>query len=83
MNRYRVLSYLFGSLLLIVLLARTFETLSRPGRVFIENGVFSDKLCYLGSYEVIVCPYLLPPYETCLLVLAMMLVISVWANLKK
>ncbi len=83
LNKYRVLPYLFGSLLLIVLIARTSEILSRPGRVFIESGIFSDKLCYLGSFEMIVCPEYLPPFETCLAVLAIMLVVSVWANWRK
>jgi len=82
-NRYRALPYVFGSLLILILLARTIEVFSRSGRVFIEIGLFSDKLCYLGSFEMIVCPDYLPPYEVFLTVLAIMLAVSLWAIRRK
>ena len=62
----------------MVLLVRTYEMVSRSGRVFIEIGLFSDRLCHLGSYEMFVCPDNLPPYETFLTILAIMLLVSVW-----
>ena len=82
-SRYRVLPYVFACLLIIVFIARSFELFSRSGRVFIESGILSDRLCYLGSFEMIICPAYLPPYETFLAVLAIMLVVSMWANWRK
>ena len=80
---YRILPYIFGSALIIIILARTIELFSRSGKLFIEIGLFSDKLCYLGSYEMIICPDYLPPYETFLTVIAIMLVVSLWIIRKK
>jgi hypothetical protein len=82
-TRYRILPYIFGSVLIIIILARTIELSSRSGRPFIEIGLFSDKLCYLGSYEMIICPNYLPPYETFLTIIAIMLVVTLWITRKK
>jgi hypothetical protein len=82
-NRYRVLPYIFGSLAILVVVVRSWEVYGGSGRAFIRSGLMFDKLCYLGSFEITVCPYTLPPYETFLAILAVLLVLSLWAGWKK
>jgi hypothetical protein len=83
-DRYRILPYFIGSLIVIVFLARLIQTYSYMGYAFVEIGLFYDKICYRGSYEIIVClPDSLPPYETCLAILAILLVFSLWAVRRK
>jgi hypothetical protein len=72
--------YILVSLAVVILLVRIFEMLSRSGSAFVEIGVFSDRLCHLGSYEMFVCTDYLPPYETLLVILSIMLVFSTWVN---
>jgi len=83
-NRYRILPYFFGSLIVIVFLARIIQTYSYMGYAFVEIGLFYDKICSRGSYEIIVClSDSIPPYETCLAILAILLVFSLWAIRRK
>ena len=66
-----------------VFLARAVETYTYLGQAVIVPGLFSDKICYKGSYEMIVCPYTVPPYETLMLILGGLLISSLWANARK
>lgn len=67
----------------IVFIARVTETYRYMGHAFIRIGFLYDSVCYLGSYEIIVCPYMLPPYETYLLILTIVLLTSVWVTARK
>jgi hypothetical protein len=82
-SKNRILPYIFGSLAIVILVLRIFEMLSRSRGEFIEVGLFSDRLCHLGSYEMFVCTDYLPPYETLLVILAIMLVSSLWVIQRK
>lgn len=70
-------------LLIVVLLARAVETYRYLGQAAIMPGLLSDNVCYRGSYEIIVCPYTVPPYETLMLILVVLLTICVWANARR
>ena len=84
MNKYRTLAYFFGALIIIVFLARLIQTYSYVGYAFVEMGLLSDRICSRGSYEIIVClPDTIPPYETILAILAILLVFSVGMIRKK
>jgi hypothetical protein len=86
MNRKRVLAYITGGLailFIVVLVARTLEIYNHSSRAFIRSSIFYDKICYLGSYEIFVCPYTVQPYETYLTILAILLIISTWITLRK
>ena len=84
MKKNTILTYFFGILLIIVFLARLAQTYSYLGYGFVQVGIFSDKICSRGSYEIITClPDTLPPYETILVILAILLMFSLWfANRK-
>ena len=83
MDKYRILMYISGALIIIVFLARIIQTYSYMGYGFVEIGLLSDRICSHGSYIFIVCsPDTLPPYETILAVLAALLVFSVWKTRK-
>lgn len=85
-KRKRRLPYLIGGILLlmfIVFLARTLEVSNYSGLVILRSGLFYDKVCYKGSYEMIVCPHTAPPYETFWAILSILLIISIWAVFKK
>jgi len=83
-DRLKILPYLFGLLIIIVFLARIIQVYSYLGYAFLEIGLFSDKICSPGSYEVIVClPDTIPPYETILGILAILLIFSLWLTKKK
>ena len=83
-DRLKILPYLFGLLIIIVFLARIIQVYSYLGYAFLEIGLFSDKICSRGSYEVIVClPDTIPPYETILGILAILLIFSLWLTKKK
>jgi len=69
--------------MIAVFLARTLEILSHSDRAFIKSGLFYDMICYLGSYEIIVCPYTTIPYETVMAILAVLLALSTWILLRK
>ncbi len=70
-------------MMIAVFIARAVETYSYLGQAVIVPGVFSDRICYKGSYEMIVCPYTVPPYETLILILGGLLIACAWANAKK
>ena len=72
-----------GLLVAITFIARMIQPLNYPGHPFIQTGLFYDKICALGSYEMIVCPYTAPPYETLISILAIVLVVLVWAYSRK
>ena len=85
-NRRRVWACITGGLailFLVVLIARTLEIYNHSNRAFIRSSLFYDKICYLGSYEIFVCPYTTQPYETYLAILAILLIISTWVTLRK
>jgi len=83
-DRYRILAYFFGALIIIVFLARIIQTYSYVDYGFVEMGLLSDRICSRGSYVYIVClPGTIPPYETILGVLAALLIFSVWMIRKK
>lgn len=69
--------------MVLVFVSRTLTILSYSSPVILRSGLFADRVCYKGSYEMIVCPYSAPPYEAFWAVLSVLLVISVWAFLKK
>jgi len=73
------LSYIFTSLIIVVFVARIIQTYTYMGYAYVQAGLFYDKICSRGSYEIIVClPNTFPPYETCLAVLAILLIFSLW-----
>ena len=77
MNKHRILTYFLGILLIIVFLARLAQTYSYLGYGFVQMGILSDKICARGSYEIIIClPNTLPPYETILVILVILLIFS-------
>lgn len=81
MDRKRVLSYsigVIGLLIIVVFLLRLSATSGYPGPVFIQSGLYYDRICYVGSYEMVVCPYTAPPYETIMAVLAVVLLFLFW-----
>jgi len=83
-DKYRILPYFFGILIIIVFLARIIQTYNYMNYGFVEMGLLYDRICSRGSYEYIVClPDTIPPYETILGVLATLLVVSVWMIRKK
>lgn len=85
-NRKRRLPYLVGGILLLMLIvfvARTLEISNYSGLVILRVGLFYDRVCYKGSYEMIVCPYTAPPYETLWAILSILLIISIWTVFKK
>ena len=67
----------------LVLVARTLEIYGHSGQISMASGLFYDKLCYLGSYEIVVCSNILPPYETYLTILLILLAICMFAILRK
>ena len=84
MNKHRILTYFLGILLIIVFLARLVQTYSYLGYGFVQMGILSDKICARGSYEIIIClPDILPPYETILTLIAILLIFSLWFPTRK
>jgi hypothetical protein len=78
------LPYFFGCLIVIVFAARIIQTYSYMGYAFVEIGLFYDKICSRGSYDIIVClPDTIPPYETMLGILAILLIFSLWLIKRK
>ncbi len=75
--------YILIFLMIAVFIARVAETYSYLGQAVIVPGVFSDRICYKGSYEMIVCPYTVPPYESLMLILGGSLIACASANAKK
>ena len=68
---------------LAVLAIRISETLSLLGEAAIRIGLFHDSICYLGSYEIVVCSTLLPPYETFMTILVVLLAALVLVGSRK
>jgi hypothetical protein len=71
------------SLMIVVFFARTLEPYNYSEHAFIQSGLFYDRICSVGSYEMIVCPYTTQPYETYMTILAVLLTISTLAVLRK
>jgi len=83
-DKYRILMYVSGVIVIIVFLARIVQTYSYIGYGFVKIGLFSDQVCSRGSYEIIVClPDSIPPYEIILCVFAALLVFSMWMVRRK
>jgi len=84
LKKHRLVTYFLASLLIVVFLARLVQSYSYLGYGFVQVGLLSDKICTRGSYEIIIClPDILPPYETILVILAILLIFSLWfANRK-
>ena len=79
MRKNTILTYFFGIMLILVFLARLAQTYSYLGYGYVQVGIISDKICSRGSYEIITClPEMLPPYEAILVILAILLIFSVW-----
>jgi hypothetical protein len=85
-NRKKLLHYVDGAIILlmvVVFIMRIAETYTYWGRAFIQSGLFHDNVCYRGSYEMIICSPSLPPFETYLAILGMLLVASILAGSRK
>ena len=83
-NPLKILPYLFGLLIIIVFVARIIQVYSYLGYAFVEIGLFSDKICVRGIYEMITCLLnAIPPYETILGILAIFLIFSLWLTKRK
>jgi hypothetical protein len=81
--RRRIPPYAIGAIsVLIVLLfvARILQPRGYSSQAFIQSGLFYDKICAIGSYEMAVCPYTAPPYETLMGLLGLLLVVFVWID---
>ncbi len=79
--RYAVWVLIF--LMVAVFSARAFESYRYRGQAVIAPGLLYDRVCYKGSYEMIVCPYTVPPYETLIFIFGALLIACAWANAKK
>lgn len=85
-NRKRIPPYAVSAtifLIVAVVVARILQPLSYSSQAFIQSGLLYDKVCSNGSYEMVVCPYTAPPYETFTGILAVLLVILIWADYKR
>ena len=86
MKREKILNCIIITLvvlIIIIFLARTMQVYSYPGQVFVQIGFFYDKICANGSYEMIVCPYTMPPYEVLMVLLGILLATLSWIDFKK
>ena len=86
MDKRRSLRYIVWVLIflmILVFLARAVESYNYLGQAVIVPGLFTDRICYKGSYEMIVCPYTVPPYEAIMLTLGGLLIACAWASTKK
>jgi hypothetical protein len=85
-NRRKSLHYVEGAIILlmvVVFMIRVAESYSYWGRAFIQSGLFHDSVCYRGSYEMIICSPSLPPFETYLAALGILLVVSILVSSRK
>jgi len=85
-NRKTLFYYVEGAIILLIIgvfAMRIAETYSYWGRAIIQSGLFHDEVCYRGSYEIILCSTSLPPFETYLAVLGILLVVSIFAGSRK
>ena len=73
---YRSLLRWIGNLTIILfvidLIARFVYPITYAKGAFVQIGLMYDKVCYLGSYEMIVCPSSAPPFETLAVILTML-----------
>jgi len=77
-EKYRIVPWVFGVMIIIVLLARTIQAYNYAGYGIVQMGLMSDRICSRGSYEMMVClPDSIPPYETIMVVLIVLLLFSV------
>jgi hypothetical protein len=82
-SRRRISRYAIGVisvLIVVIFVARILEPRSYSSQAFIESGVLYDKICTIGSYEMIVCQYTAPPYETFMVLLGLLLVVFIWIS---
>jgi hypothetical protein len=85
-NRKTFFYYVEGAIILLIIgvfAARVAETYNYWGRAIIQSGLFHDEVCYRGSYEMIICSTSLPPFETCLAILGILLVVSIFASSRR
>lgn len=78
--------YAIGLIIVLIVAlfaARVFEPAGYSSHAFIESGLFLDKICTVGSYEMVVCPYTAPPYETFMSILGFLLVVFILLDYKK
>jgi hypothetical protein len=78
--------YAEGAIILLIIgvfAARISETYRYWGRAIIQSGLFYDEVCYRGSYEIIICSTSLPPFETYLAILGILLVVAIFAGSRK
>jgi len=72
-----------SALIVVLFVARILEPGGYSSHAFIEIGLFFDRVCTVGSYEMIVCPYTAPPYETLMSILGLLLVLFIWIDYRK
>ena len=78
MEKYWIVPWVFGVMIIIVVLARTIQAYNYAGYGIVQMGLMSDRICSRGSYEMMVClPDSIPPYETIMVVLIVLLLFSV------
>jgi len=70
-------------LIVVLFVSRILEPGGYSSQAFIESGLFLDKICTVGSYEMVVCPYSAPPYETFMSILGLLLVVFIWLDYRK
>jgi len=70
-------------LIVVILVARILEPGGYSSHAFIESGLMFDKICTVGSYDMVVCPYTVPPYETFMSILGVLLVVFILLDRKK
>jgi len=84
--RKRISPYAIGAisvLIVVIFVARILEPRGYSSQAFIQSGLFYDKICAIGSYEMAVCPYTAPPYETLMGLLGILLVVIIWLDYRK
>lgn len=73
----RHLQYADTLILSLLLGARIIHPRLYSNSAFIQLGLFYDRICATGPFEMAVCPYWAPPYETLILILAALLIASI------
>jgi len=84
--RSRILPYIIGVisvLITAIFVVRMLQPRGYSSQAFIQSGLFYDKVCTIGSYEMVVCPYTAPPYETFMSLLGLLLVVFIWLDYRK
>lgn len=75
---WRSLQYISAGAVVLLFMARFLHPLYYSSSAFIQIGLFSDRICSTGPFEMAVCPYLVPPYETLMTIFAVLLAVTVW-----